>query len=145
MLERQASVDAFINGGQLGFISGDVTTLLDDVQELKPTDMPMVPRLLNRFYNQVMNKVKDNPLKLALMNRAIAAKNADRQKGLYRNNTIYDKLVFNKIRDVFGGRLHHTATGSAPISDEVLTFSKAVFGCPVSSIFFEDYLIRILI
>ncbi len=56
MLERQASVDAFINGGQLGFISGDVTTLLDDVQELKPTDMPMVPRLLNRFYNQVMNK-----------------------------------------------------------------------------------------
>ena len=75
-----------------------------------------------------MNKVKGNPLKLALLNRAIAAKNSDRQRGIYRKNTIYDKLVFNKIREVFGGRLHHTATGSAPISDEVMNFSKAVFG-----------------
>ena len=51
-----------------------------DVQELKPTDMPMVPRLLNRFYNQVMNQVKGNPIKHTLMKRAIAAKEADRKR-----------------------------------------------------------------
>lgn len=131
MFGRQAIIDCVLVGGKIGFISGDITTLLDDVQELKPTDMPMVPRLLNRFYNQVMNKVKDNPLKLALMNRAIAAKDADRKRGIYRTNTIYDKLVFNKIRAVFGGRLKYVATGGAPITDEVLTFSKAVFSCPI--------------
>lgn len=131
MLERQASVDCFLGGGQLGFISGDVTGLISDVQELKPTDMPMVPRLLNRFYNQVMNQVKGNPIKHTLMKRAIAAKEADRKRGIFRKNTIYDKLVFNKIRAVFGGNLTHSASGSAPISDEVMIFSKAVFSCPI--------------
>lgn len=40
----------------------------------------MVPRLLNRFYNQVMNQVKNNPIKHTLMKRAIAAKEADRKR-----------------------------------------------------------------
>ena len=40
-------------------------------------------------------------------------------------------LVFNKIRARFGGRICRMATGSAPISNQVLEFSKAVFGCPL--------------
>lgn len=48
---------------------------------------------------------------------------------------MYDKLVFNKIRAVFGGNLTHSASGSAPISDDVMIFSKAVFSCPVINIF----------
>ena len=91
----------------------------------------MVPRLLNRLYNQVMNQVNKNPIKKMLFNQAIAAKEADRQRGIYRRNTIYDKLVFNKIREKLGGNVLRTATGSAPISDEVIIFSKAALGCPV--------------
>ena len=30
-----------------------------------------------------------------------------------------------------GGNLIRTATGSAPISDEVMIFSRAAFGCPI--------------
>ena len=44
---------------------------------------------------------------------------------------MYDKIVFNKIREKFGGNVCRIATGSAPISDEVMIFSKAVFGCPI--------------
>lgn len=131
MMERQATCNAFISGAKVGMISGDVTTLLDDVKTLRPTDMPFVPRLLNRFYNMVMSQVKGNPIKYALMKRAIAAKEADRLKGIYRKNTIYDKLVFNKIRDAFGGRLRMSATGSAPVSEEVLIFNKAAFSIPI--------------
>ncbi len=50
---------------------------------------------------------------------------------MYRKNTIYDKLVFNKIRKLFGGNVCKLATGSAPISDEVMIFSRAVFGSPI--------------
>lgn len=63
-------------------------------------------------------------------------------RGIYRTNTIYDKLVFNKIRAVFGGRLKYVATGGAPITDEVLTFSKAVFSCPVFNLFTYKFSLR---
>ena len=52
----------------------------DDMRELKPTDVPMVPRLLNRLYNQVMNQVKGSTLKRSLFLRAIEAKERDRLK-----------------------------------------------------------------
>ena len=44
---------------------------------------------------------------------------------------MYDKIIFNKIRAILGGNLIRTATGSAPISDEVMIFSRAAFGCPI--------------
>lgn len=44
---------------------------------------------------------------------------------------MFDKLVFNKIREKLGGNICRMATGSAPISDEVMIFSKAAFSCPI--------------
>jgi long-chain acyl-CoA synthetase len=131
MLERQASMMTFLAGGQYGFMSGDITTLVNDIQELKPTDIPMVPRLLNKLFDQVNNQVKGNPLKSLLLKKAIAAKDAERKLGIYRKNTIYDRLVFDKFRSILGGNIARTATGSAPISDEVMVFCKAAFSCPI--------------
>lgn len=44
---------------------------------------------------------------------------------------MYDRLVFNKIREKLGGNIIRMATGSAPIADEVMIFSKAAFSCPI--------------
>ena len=43
----------YYNGAKIGFFQGDVKTLMDDIQELKPTVFPSVPRLLNRVYDKV--------------------------------------------------------------------------------------------
>ena len=40
----------------------------------------MVPRLLNKLYDKVMTEVKDNKIKLLLLKRAVAVKEADRKK-----------------------------------------------------------------
>ena len=48
-----------------------------------------------------------------------------------RQDTFYDKLVFQKIRNLLGGNILRSATGSAPISKEVNEFSRACFSCPV--------------
>lgn len=40
-------------GGCIGYISGDVNDLSHDLQELKPTIFPVVPRLLNRFNDTI--------------------------------------------------------------------------------------------
>ena len=40
-------------GGRIGFYSGDVKKLIDDVKELKPTLFIAVPRILYRIYDKV--------------------------------------------------------------------------------------------
>lgn len=55
MLERCCENGMYIVGGSVGFYSGDIKTLPDDMKALKPTVMPAVPRLLNRLYDKVIN------------------------------------------------------------------------------------------
>ena len=43
----------FMCGAQVGLYQGDVKTLVDDIQALKPTLFVSVPRLLNRVYDRV--------------------------------------------------------------------------------------------
>lgn len=43
----------FCFGASVGFYQGDITLLMDDMKTLKPTFLPVVPRLLNRIYDKV--------------------------------------------------------------------------------------------
>jgi len=44
---------------------------------------------------------------------------------------VYDRFVFNKTKEAFGGRVRYMITASAPISGEILEFLKIVTCCPV--------------
>ena len=41
------------HGGRIGYFRGDPKLLLEDLQALKPTVLPLVPRLINRIYDKV--------------------------------------------------------------------------------------------
>lgn len=43
----------------------------------------------------------------------------------------WDTLVFNKTRDVLGGRVKLAASGGAPISDEVTKFLNVTLCVPI--------------
>ena len=47
----------------------------------------------------------------------------------------YDKIVFSKVKEGFGGRVRMMITGSAPIKSDVFKFMKIIMFCP----FFEGY------
>lgn len=53
MLERCCENCMYMMGGAVGFYSGDIKKLAEDMKALRPTVMPAVPRLLNRIYDKV--------------------------------------------------------------------------------------------
>lgn len=44
---------SMLSGMAIGYYGGDALKLLDDLQELKPTIFPSVPRLFNRIYDKI--------------------------------------------------------------------------------------------
>lgn len=132
MFERLAQVILFISGGRIGFFSGDVKLIIEDLCALQPTLFPSVPRLLNRVYDKVMADVAQaGAFKRTIFKMAMAKKRQEVRRGVIRNNSVWDKLVFNKIQNRLGGRVQLLVTGAAPISDAVLDFLRCALGCCV--------------
>ena len=48
---------------------------------------------------------------------------------------MYDKLIFSKVRETFGGNVRLIASGSAPINPEVQAFLKIIFCCPYVEVY----------
>lgn len=129
MLERCCENAVYYYGGSIGFYSGDIKRLTDDLRALRPTIMPAVPRLLNRIYDKVFAEATKSSMKRAILNMAISSKQAELQKRIIRNNSIWDKIVFKKVQQGFGGRLRLMVVGSAPLAANVLTFIRCALGC----------------
>ncbi|KHJ96103.1 AMP-binding enzyme [Oesophagostomum dentatum] len=131
MLERVIESVCFAKGARVGFYRGDIRLLVDDIKELRPTVVPVVPRVLNRLYDKVMSEVNKSFVKKTLMNIAVAYKAREMQNFVIRNDGFFDNLVFKKVRESLGGRVRLMVTGSAPLSENVLTFVRAAMGCVV--------------
>ncbi|KAM3707356.1 hypothetical protein ACB098_02G020400 [Castanea mollissima] len=130
--ERVNQVATVYFGVAVGFYQGDNMKLMDDVAALRPTIFSSVPRLYNRIYAGILNAVKTSGgLRERLFN---AAYNAKKQAILSGKNAspMWDKLVFNKIRDRLGGRVRFMTSGASPLSPDVMDFLKICFGCRVS-------------
>lgn len=134
MFDRIVQAIMFSCGARVGFFQGDIQLLPDDMKTLKPTLFPVVPRLLNKIYDKVQSEAK-SPLKKFLLNLAIASKFNEVKRGVIRRDSFWDKLIFAKIQESLGGRIHFMITAAAPVSSPVLMFFRAAMGCPV----FEAY------
>lgn len=104
----------------MAFYRGDVTLLFEDIAEIRPTIFCSVPRLYNRIYSAILSKTlhSGSPIAAALFSRGLAAK----QEGLKSGNlthAIWDRVLFNKIKNVLGGRVRLMVSGSAPIAGSI--------------------------
>ena len=122
--------------GKVGVYTGNPRKLKDDLAILKPDVFVSVPRLFNKFYDAIQDKInKTTGFKKTLIDMALASKRYYYEHGGHIHHTIWDTLVFNKMKKVLGGNVKMLCTGSAPISDEVKLFLKLCFCCP----FYEGY------
>ena len=122
-------------GGELGFWSGDATKLLDDLQEIRPTHFPSVPRVFEKIRSRALAELDDgDPVRRALFGWAtrMGARTAELDRAGRKPSLIQrleqeaaQRLVLAKVQALFGGDLRRALTGAAPIGREVLDFFSA--------------------
>jgi long-chain acyl-CoA synthetase len=120
----------FSMGASMG-IAEAVDKIIENLSEVKPTLLFSVPRIFNRIYDGLQKRMaEEGGLKKSLFEAAMA--NEDRRKALaaegktsgwadFKHN-LFDKLVFSKVRERFGGRLKYAFSGGAAIAKEVAEF-----------------------
>ena len=113
----------FSSGASVGFYQGDVMKLFDDIQNLRPTRFPSVPRLFNRLYEKVNATIEQaGGTSKTLYDWAYSAKKEKLDSGVNPEHGLWDTVVFSKLRAKLGGRVRFIVTGSAPISANVFQF-----------------------
>lgn len=120
----------FSMGASLG-LAESPKTLLDNFAEVRPTLLFAVPRVFNRIYDGLQKRmVKESGVKKWMFEKGISV--ANKRRKLREQNKesawlemwygVFDKLVFSKVRDRFGGRLKYAFSGGAALSREVGEF-----------------------
>jgi len=120
-------------GGTIAFAEG-IETIATNIQEVSPTVMASVPRLLEKIYDKAQkNALSAGGLKTKIFQWAFNQGNKKRlldedgkQPGLVLSLalSIADALVFQKIKQKMGGRLRIVVAGGAALPPHVGIFFK---------------------
>ena len=133
ILERLLVISYYFFGSKIGISCGNILKLKEDLSILKPTIFVSVPRLYNKFYDAIKLKFSQkNALTRKLINAGVKAKLENLKNKNDFKHAFYDTLVFNKTKNVLGGRVKYLITGSAPIHPDVLNFLKICFSAPIA-------------
>ena len=131
MFERFVEANAMFNGACVGYWQGSTTKLMSDLQALRPTAFCAVPRIMQRIYGALQDKIAQLPGPLRwVFSQGLAVK----QQNLQRNvctHWLYDYAFALIAKKVGLDRCRWILTGSAPIADEIVDFFKCIFSCAV--------------
>jgi len=124
-----------IASGSVTAIDGRIPKLVDNLAAVKPTLLPAVPRIFEKVYNKILDNAKQGgAIKHRIFLWALGVGRAGsqvRQRGetpgglLALQLRLAERLVFSKIKTLFGGRVKFCFSGSAPLSREIAEFFHA--------------------
>ncbi|CAI0441664.1 unnamed protein product [Linum tenue] len=117
------------HGASIGFWRGDVKLLVEDIGELKPSIFCAVPRVLDRIYGGLTQKISAGSLlKKTLFNFAYSRKLSNLKGGSKTDEAspLSDKLVFSKVRQGLGGNVRLILSGAAPLASHVEAYLRVV-------------------
>jgi long-chain acyl-CoA synthetase len=135
VLERMTTFSFLYKGASI-YYAESIETVAENLFEARPTIMISVPRLFDKIYAKVMDNIlTQSPLKRKIFFWAIGVgKKYGARKirhlpipwwlGLRRK--IAAKLVYGKVVEKTGGRVHFFVSGGAPLSADVAEFFYAI-------------------
>jgi len=122
------------HGASIGFWRGDVKLLIEDIGQLKPTIFCAVPRVLDRVYAGLKEKIAAGGFfKSKIFRLAYSYKYKNMRKGNKHGEAapIFDKLVFKNVKEGLGGNVRLILSGAAPLAPHVEEFFRVVACCHV--------------
>ena len=140
VLERTAGYYAtLLNGNHIAFAE-DVKKVMENMAEIRPTAMVSVPRLFEKIHSRIYDGVHQaSPFKRNLFHYAMkVGSEYVRLKYIEKKPVgflglqykFFDRLVFSKIRERFGGRIRFFICGGAPL-DKTINEFMWILGMPV--------------
>ncbi|HTW88108.1 MAG TPA: long-chain fatty acid--CoA ligase [Candidatus Binataceae bacterium] len=121
-------------GGTIAYAEG-LSQIAQDLQAIRPSVFLVVPRLLEVVYNRVMRSVDEAPAPRRRLFRT--ALEIGKRAASYRNRRapvpahleipmkLFRRLVFARIRSIFGDRMRYLISGGAPLPVEIFEFLAA--------------------
>jgi long-chain acyl-CoA synthetase len=140
IFERMFGHYCMFHSGVLINYAESVDTVAADMERWRPTLMASVPRLYEKIYGRVLERVRaGSGVKRRLFywakgigERVVDLRLAGRpvSPGLAAQHWLADRLVFTKLRARTGGRLRFFISGGAPLSADIARFFHAA-GMPI--------------
>ena len=135
VFERAASYYATMSGMSVYFAEG-IEQLGDNIREVKPHMMAVVPRLLEKIFDKIVDKGSQlTGLKKRLFFWALEL--GERYEPYNKNGAFYHfqlniarKIIFSKWREALGGQLEFMLSGSAPLQPRLIRVFTAA-GIPI--------------
>ncbi|KAL0229359.1 hypothetical protein GEMRC1_013977 [Eukaryota sp. GEM-RC1] len=133
IFQRAAEHALLSMGAYIGYYSGDISTLLEDIQLFKPTMLLGVPRVFQKLYDSAYKQIQTLSAVKSLIFRSSFNRKLNRQaRG--RSTPILDKLLFKKgLHAKLGGRLRAAFSGSAPLDIEVHKALEVLMCIPIGN------------
>ncbi|HEY0517091.1 MAG TPA: AMP-dependent synthetase/ligase, partial [Solirubrobacteraceae bacterium] len=127
-------------GGTLAYFGGDTKEIIPELQEVKPTYLPSVPRVFEKIYTlahgaiQAMEPAEreqaEQAIALGVKVRDMINRGESVPQDMQQSFDEADERFFANVRAIFGGSVRHATSGAAPIAKEILEFFWAC-GVPV--------------
>ncbi len=142
--ERVLAFYGRINFGTATAFATSVPAVLEEVKEVQPTIFGSVPRIFEKAYARIQAEVQKAPpgkqkafrWAESVGHEVVGLWQAGKPipLGLKLKHALADKLVFSKLRAVFGGRVRYFVTGAAPIPRKIIEFFWAA-GFPIFEVY----------
>ncbi len=134
VFERVALYLFLYVGGLINYAEG-IDFVVQNLGEVNPTIMVSVPRIYEKAYGRILDRVRESSAVRRLIFAAclrigskVSRQLQDGQPlsgGLARAHRIADKLVFSKLRETFGGNMRFMISGGAPLNKNIGEFFHA--------------------
>ena len=140
IFERMFGHYSMFHAGVIINYAENVDTVAADMERWRPTLMASVPRLYEKIYARVLEKVRSSSAfrrRLFHWGKEVGERWVDLRlnglpvpMGLAAQRWVADHLVFTKLRARTGGRIRFFISGGAPLSADIARFFHAA-GVPI--------------
>lgn len=120
ILGRNVNLTLFALGISIYYLN-DMSQLLQAFQEIKPTLFAAVPRLFEKIYHTIIQKVKETNFLVRPLVRWALNRGRERNPSKW-SYPLGNLFLYSKIKKMFGGEIRCILSGGAPLNQHILYF-----------------------